>query len=110
MVIRRTCGDPDVMAEQLEHLITCAAQPHIQLHVVPMSAGIYAGLAGAFILADLPDGSRAGYVDNQLAAQIVEHPDGVASLGLSWESIRGAALPLGQTLNLLEEAAKTWKS
>ncbi|PZF98048.1 helix-turn-helix domain-containing protein [Micromonospora deserti] len=108
MVVRRACGGPDVMAEQLEHLMACAEQPHIQLHIVPMSSGMYSGLAGAFILADLPDGSRAGYVDNQLAAQIVEQPEGVASLGLSWDAVRGEALPLGQTLDLLKEAAKTW--
>ncbi|MER7459739.1 helix-turn-helix transcriptional regulator [Micromonospora sp. NPDC126480] len=108
MVVRRACGGGDVMAEQVEHLLTCAEQPHIQLHVVPLSAGIYSGLAGAFILADLPDGSRAGYVDNQLAAQITGQPDPVASLGLSWDSVRGEALPLGQTLDVLKEAAKTW--
>ncbi|MFG2061274.1 helix-turn-helix transcriptional regulator [Micromonospora sp. NPDC048871] len=108
MVLRRACGGPDVMAEQLEHLITCAEQPHIQLHVVPLSAGIYSGLAGAFILADLPDGDRAAYMDNQLAAQIVGQPDSVASLGLAWDAVRSEALPLGQTLDVLKEAAKTW--
>ena len=96
------------MAEQVEHLMTCAEQPHIQLRIVPLSAGIYSGLAGAFILADLPDGSRAGYVDNQLAAQIAGQPDPVVGLGLSWDAVRGEALPLGQTLDILKEAAKTW--
>jgi len=108
MVVRRACGGSEVMAEQLEHLMSCAQQPHIQLHIVPMSAGIYSGLAGAFIVADLPDGSRAGYVDNQSAAQIVEQPEGVASLGLSWDAVRAEALPLGLTIDVLEKAAKTW--
>ncbi|MFI6256035.1 DUF5753 domain-containing protein [Micromonospora zamorensis] len=110
MAVRRACGGPDVMAEQVEHLMSYAEEPHIQLHVVPMSAGMYSGLAGAFILADMPDGSRVGCVDNQLSAQIVEQPEGIASLGLSWEAVRGEALPLGQTLGLLKEAAKTWTS
>ncbi|MFY1705338.1 helix-turn-helix domain-containing protein [Micromonospora sp. WMMA1923] len=108
MVLRRVCGDPGVMAEQVVHLLTYADMPHIQLHVVPLSAGIYSGLAGAFILADLPDGSRAGYADTQLSAQITDRPEPVASLGLSWDAVRGEALPLGQTLDVLKEAAKTW--
>ncbi|WBB54150.1 helix-turn-helix transcriptional regulator [Verrucosispora sp. WMMD573] len=108
MVLRRACGGPDVMGEQVEHLLSCAEQPHIRLQVVPLSAGIYPGLAGAFILADLPDGMRAGYVDNQLAAQIAGEPDSLASLGLAWDAVRGEALPLGQTLDVLKEAAKTW--
>ncbi|MER7165610.1 helix-turn-helix transcriptional regulator [Micromonospora sp. NPDC000207] len=108
MALRRACGSADVMAEQLAHLVTCAESPHIQLHVVPQSAGIYSGLAGAFVLADLPDGGRAGYVDNQLSAQIVEHPEGIARLGLSWEAVRGEALPLSMTIDALTEVAKTW--
>ncbi|MFC8848807.1 MULTISPECIES: helix-turn-helix transcriptional regulator [unclassified Micromonospora] len=108
MVLRRACGGPDVMAEQVEHLLTCAEQPHIQLHVVPLSAGIYPGLNGAFILADLPDGSRAGCVDHQLKSQTTGQPDPVVSLGVRWEAVRGEALPLGQTIDVLKEAAKTW--
>ncbi|WP_165945614.1 helix-turn-helix transcriptional regulator [Micromonospora sp. KC606] len=108
MVVRRACGGPDVMAEQIEHLLTCAEQPHIQLHIVPLSAGIYSGLAGAFILADMPDGSRAGCADHQLKSQTVGQPDSIAHLGLSWDAVRGEALPLGQTLDVLKEVAKTW--
>ncbi|MCM0677879.1 helix-turn-helix transcriptional regulator [Micromonospora phytophila] len=108
MVLRRPSGGPDVMREQLEHLIDCAERPTIQLQVVPTSLGMYSGLAGAFILADLPDGARAGYIDNQLSAQIAEQPGVVASLGLSWDAVRGEALPLGMSLDILKEAAKTW--
>ncbi|SFB88144.1 helix-turn-helix domain-containing protein [Micromonospora sediminimaris] len=108
MVLRRACGGADVMAEQVEHLVTCAEQPHIQLHIVPLSAGIYPGLAGAFILADLPDGSRAACVDHQLESQTTGQPDPIARLALAWDVVRGEALPLGQTLDVLKEAAKTW--
>ncbi|SCF48420.1 Transcriptional regulator, contains XRE-family HTH domain [Micromonospora matsumotoense] len=108
VVLRRACGGPAVMAEQLEHLVACAEQPHIRLRIVPMSAGMYSGLAGAFILADLPDGSRTGYVDNQLAAQVIGQADLIASLGVSWDAIQGETLPLRPTLDLLTEVAKTW--
>jgi transcriptional regulator with XRE-family HTH domain len=110
MVVRRACGGPDVMAEQLEHLLTCAEQPHIQVQIVPLSAGIYSGLAGAFILADLPDGSRAGCVDHQLESQTTGQPDAIARVGLAWDAVRGEALPLRQSLDVLKEAAKTWTS
>jgi transcriptional regulator with XRE-family HTH domain len=108
MVISRTCGDASVMAEQLEHLVTCAERPEIQLQIVPTEVGMYSGLAGAFIIAELPDGSRFGHVDNQLVAQIVERPDIVASLGVTWDAIRSEALPCRSSLDLLKEAAKRW--
>ncbi|MFI7514241.1 helix-turn-helix transcriptional regulator [Micromonospora echinofusca] len=110
MVVRRACGGPDVMVEQLEHLLTCAEQPHIQVQIVPLSAGIYSGLAGAFILADLPDGSRAGCVDHQLESQTTGQPEAIARVGLAWDAVRGEALPLRQSLDVLKEAAKTWTS
>nr|MDT0659685.1 helix-turn-helix transcriptional regulator [Micromonospora sp. DSM 115978] len=108
LVLHRVCGGPEVMAEQVEHLMTCAEQPNIQLLIVPQERGIYSGLAGSFILADLPDASRAGYVDNQLEAHIVLQPDAVAKLGVSWDNVRSEALPRSSTLELLKEAAKTW--
>ncbi|MFK3979762.1 helix-turn-helix transcriptional regulator [Micromonospora sp. NPDC050397] len=107
-VIRRPCGRPGVMAEQLEHLVTQAEQEHIQLHLVPAEVGMYPGLAGAFILAELPDNFRVGHVDTQLKAQIVLRADDVANLSMTWESVRGIALPRGQSLDLLKEVAKTW--
>ncbi|PTA43753.1 XRE family transcriptional regulator [Micromonospora sp. RP3T] len=108
VVLRRPCGGPDVMREQLVHLIDQAERPHIELQVVPVSTGMYSGLAGAFILADLPGGNRAGYVDNQLSAQVAEQPEVIASLGLAWDAVRSEALPTGMSLDMLKEAAKTW--
>ncbi|WP_165521811.1 helix-turn-helix domain-containing protein [Micromonospora zingiberis] len=110
MVLRRPCGGPDVMAEQVEHLLAAAEQPNIRLRVVPLSAGIYSGLAGAFILADLPDGSRAGCTDHQLESQSTGQPDAIARLALVWDAVQGEALTVGQSLDVLKEAAKRWAS
>ncbi|MEV0329674.1 helix-turn-helix transcriptional regulator [Micromonospora echinospora] len=108
MVIRRTCGSTKIMAEQVDHLIGLAEQPNVQVHVVPLSAGLYPALAGGFIVADLPDSGRAGYIDNQLSGQVVDRPDDVARLALAWDALRGEALPGRQSLDLLREVAKTW--
>lgn len=108
MVLKRQAGSGEVMAEQMAHLLACAEHPKIHLQVIPATLGMYSGLAGAFILADLPDAHRSGYVDNQLTAQIVERPDDIATLALSWDALRDEALPRSQTLDLLKEAAKSW--
>jgi len=107
-VVRRMCGSAEVMYEQVEHLITCAETPNIQLQVVPSEVGMYPGLAGAFIIADLPDATRVGYLDNQLSAQVVLRSEDVANLGVAWDNVLGNALPRSQSLNLLKEATKQW--
>lgn len=108
MVVRRTCGSTKIIAEQVDHLVTLAEQPNIQVHVVPLAAGLYPALAGGFIVADLPDNGKAGYIDNQLSGQVVDRADDVARLGLAWDALRGQALSRRQSLDLLKEAATTW--
>ena len=108
MVIRRLCGSREVMAEQLERLVSLAERPNVNLRIVPTALGLYLGMAGGFTIADLPDATRVGYVDNQLSAQVVTRGEDVASLGLSWDAVHGEALPRAQTLDLLKEVTKSW--
>ncbi|MFG2108047.1 DUF5753 domain-containing protein [Micromonospora chersina] len=101
-------GDRDLMREQVEHLATCAAMPAVQVHVVPKDIGMYAGLGGGFILAELPAGEHVAHADSQARAQIVNDAADVATLSRRWERIRGEALPRAQSLELIRKAAGSW--
>ncbi|MFJ8163497.1 helix-turn-helix domain-containing protein [Streptomyces sp. NPDC096136] len=59
--LHRTVGDRETMREQLEHLNTLGAQPHITVQVLPHTAGAHAGLLGQFSILGFPD-SDAGVV------------------------------------------------
>ncbi|MGI5213218.1 helix-turn-helix domain-containing protein [Plantactinospora sp. CA-290183] len=108
-VLRRPVPDqPGLMREQVEQIAALAELEHVQVQVVPASTGLYLGLTGQFILADLPDVSRFGHADNQLKAQRVDHPVDLASLARTWEVVRNHALPLRQSLELIKEVAKSW--
>ncbi|TNH29454.1 XRE family transcriptional regulator [Micromonospora orduensis] len=108
-IIRRpAAGDRALMAEQLAHLVGCANLPSVQLHLVPHDTATYPGLDGPFTLAELPDGTRVAHVDSQARAQILDQPSDIATLERRWERIRGEALPRGRSLELLEEAARSW--
>jgi hypothetical protein len=105
---RPVLDQPGLMAEQLEHLVEQAGREHIQVHVVPADAGMYLGLAGQFIIAELPDGARVAHADNQLSAQIVDAPADIAKLAKTWEIVRNEALPRRQSIELIKEVAKSW--
>ncbi|MEV1157713.1 DUF5753 domain-containing protein [Micromonospora chokoriensis] len=108
-VLRRTLGDDRaMMREQCEHLAACAELPSVQIHVVPEGAGMYPGLGGPFILADMPDGTRLAHVDGQARAQIIEVAAEVATLDRRWARISGEALPRAQSLELIRKAAASW--
>ncbi|MFY1693651.1 helix-turn-helix domain-containing protein [Plantactinospora sp. WMMB782] len=106
--LERPVGGPDVMREQLRHLLEVAARPRIHLHVVPKGVGAYPGLNGAFVIATPPEGGDVAYLDNQLQGTIVERTADVHSMRQTWESVRAEAMPHGATLTLISEAAKSW--
>ncbi|MFY1691751.1 DUF5753 domain-containing protein [Plantactinospora sp. WMMB782] len=105
---RHVNGNGRLMREQIERIIAFADLPTVQVHVVPAGVGMYPGLGGPFILADLPDGVRAAHVDSQVRAQIVDGAADIATLGHRWERIRGKALSEEQSLDLLREVATSW--
>ncbi|WP_307804144.1 helix-turn-helix domain-containing protein [Micromonospora echinofusca] len=108
-VLRRPVGGPAVMREQLDHLVTLAgARPRVRIHVVPYSAGAYAGLDGPFVMATLPSGDDLLFVEGPFHGRTYDGAEDVQSAIQVWESVRGVALPQQQSLDLIAEVARTW--
>ncbi|MEV0942762.1 Scr1 family TA system antitoxin-like transcriptional regulator [Micromonospora wenchangensis] len=101
-------GRPDLMREQCAHLAACAELPTVQVHVVPTETGMYAGLGGPFVVAELDDGTRVAHVDGQVRAQIIDQRTDIAVLERRWARIVGEALPRARSLELVRKAAASW--
>lgn len=99
-------GDRELMREQVKHLVECAGLPSVQVLIVPRGVGMYPGLGGPFIVAELPGGEHVAHVDSQAKAQIVNDASEVATLNRRWERIRSEAFPRSHSLDLIREAAK----
>jgi transcriptional regulator with XRE-family HTH domain len=106
-VLHRPVGGPEVMAEQVARLATGA---RAVVHVVPLSVGHYVGLDGAFVLADLDDGTELCLFDNLLGGEVTELRDDVACARRAWEAVRSEALSRRQSALLLKEVAEAWSS
>jgi transcriptional regulator with XRE-family HTH domain len=109
-VLRRAIGGPQVMREQVGRLTEAARQPNIMIQIISASTGAHEGLAGSFTLADFEDAATAGHVECVVRGIPVEDAKDVALLNLTWDTLRGDALPRVASLTLLEEAAKSWTS
>ncbi|WP_241825295.1 helix-turn-helix domain-containing protein [Micromonospora sp. CB01531] len=108
-VLRRRIGGPDVMREQLQHLVKLGSTlPRVRIHVVPVSAGAYPGLAGHFVIATSPAGEDIVYLEGQRHGQAVDRADFGQEMVEVWESIRGEALSQQQSLDLIAKVAETW--
>lgn len=100
MVLRR--GPRDIVKAQLGHLADASHQPHIKIRVIPVeSESLHVGLSGAFDLASMPDGRRAGHMDDQLTGHPVTAPGDLAHLELAWEEIDALALPVIQSRDII---------
>src|SRR5205823_5343156 len=49
-VIHRVVGGPQVMAEQLQHLLTLGKQTNVTIQVVPFETGSYGTMSSGFII------------------------------------------------------------
>ncbi|MGW0433388.1 helix-turn-helix domain-containing protein [Micromonospora sp. NPDC003197] len=108
-VLRRCVGGPDVMREQLRHLVKLGESlPRVRIHVAPWSAGVYPGLNGPFVIATSPVGEDTVYVEGQLHGQTFDRRDDVQLAIQLWETIRSLALSHQQSLELMAEVAETW--
>lgn len=107
-ILHRPVGGPKVMAGQLRHLVEAARRPWVHIQVVPLAAGAYPGLNGAFALATPPEGEDSAYLDNQLQGYVVQRRADVLSVAEAWEVVRSQALSQEQSLRMIEEAAQRW--
>lgn len=95
-VIRRVIGSPEVMREQLQHLLELSHRPNVDLRILPFSAGAHPGMTGSFSMLRFPE-------DNGLATIFVEvqagalYPDRPADLErYTWVFQRLTELALSQ--------------
>lgn len=101
-------GPPEILKEQLGHLVDVGHRSHVRVRMVPMwTGGLHAGLAGPFIIATLPEGRRAGYMDDQLVGHMATGNGDLDTLELAWAEVDALALPVDQSrdaiLRMLDE-------
>jgi transcriptional regulator with XRE-family HTH domain len=107
-VLWRDAGGPEVMYEQLMHLIEISCR-NIKIKVLPN--GVRLGTQGPFVLATLEDGSTAAYLETAVRGLVTVAPDDIARAEALWEAIKAEALPLGMSKELIKRTAEErWAS
>lgn|SRR5690606_29623216 len=107
-VLRHPVGDPQVMREQIEHLIASSSRAR-PVQVIPVGARSYHHLEGSFVIASV-DGRELAYVEAPERGFIMSDADIVARFKRRWDTIRSEALPVGQSIELMTEVAHQWST
>ncbi|MCO5991232.1 helix-turn-helix transcriptional regulator [Actinoallomurus spadix] len=99
-VLREIVGGPGVMKEQLAHLLEMAQRPNVSIQVIPARAPVY--VASPFTLLGHMESADLAYVDGAGGhGQLIGDPRQVHSLAVRFDWIRGVALPMSESEELI---------
>lgn len=100
-------GGPEVIAAQLAHLLKEAESPHITLQVLPFAVGVPPA-AESFTLLTFDEGPNVAYADTVMAGQLIDSPEAVANATATYDRLRAAVLPPGQSLSTIRSVMEEY--
>lgn len=104
--LRRTVGGPEVMREQLRHLVEMAERPNITVVVLPLSGGVHPGMVSSFTLLKFPEDLDPDivYVEG-LTGDVYEEGEAAERYRVVFDDLRTAALGPAESVELINKAA-----
>ncbi|MFG2017622.1 helix-turn-helix domain-containing protein [Actinomadura geliboluensis] len=103
--LHRLTGSPEIMKEQLEHVLQLAEGGIVTVQVVP-SRGEHLGNLGACALATMPDRSEIAHVDMTVRGMTLTDADDIAGVSKALLSVRSLALPVDQSLQMIRKVVR----
>ncbi|MFY1597350.1 helix-turn-helix domain-containing protein [Micromonospora sp. WMMD737] len=106
--IRRQVGSPETMAEQLNHLVTIAGLPHVDVQVLPFAAGAHPGTPGAFVVLGFTDPAdrEVVYIETMAGDLYPEGDADVQAAVQAFDRLRATALGPDDSVLMIRDTAK----
>lgn len=98
-------GAPDVMVDQLSHLVEMMNRPNVTVQVVSQRAPWHPGLAGPFILFEFPDAGPLVYFEHHSTGAFVPTEHDVEVYRKAIDSIRKVAKDAATSLDHISSIA-----
>lgn len=103
--LRRPIGGPQVMAEQLRHVIAHADLPHVEVRVLPFARGAHTGLDGTYVTLDFAKARSIVYLEHKRSSLFVDEPEDVAPFQEATDILMEAALDSPESVEFLSRVA-----
>ncbi|WP_345963507.1 helix-turn-helix transcriptional regulator [Streptomyces sp. BRB040] len=88
----REIGGPEVMRDQLAHLLGFAAAPWVRIQVLPLAAGQHAGMMGTFNLLRFDTNPDLFYMDRYDRGHMTADPDVIKERSFGYARLQASAL------------------
>jgi DNA-binding XRE family transcriptional regulator len=111
-VLHRCVGAPDVMHDQLLHLVEMSGRPRVSVQVLPAEVGAHVGLGGAFAIASFADDTPGMvYFETSDEGEVSKLPARLARMTVTYDALRDDALNARASRDLMRKVAEeTWKA
>jgi len=105
-VLHRAAGEEIVLLEQLTHLLKMAESPTITIRVLPLSAGVHAGVSNTFVLLTFPalleNDPGVVYTEDRVRGTYYDEPDVITRHRCTLHRLRDAAHPVEESRATLQ--------
>ncbi|RKN39280.1 helix-turn-helix domain-containing protein [Streptomyces hoynatensis] len=105
-VFRRPLKNREAWNRQLQRLLDDDQLPNVTLQVLPFMDGLHALLGGALTILWLPDGTCAAYSEGSKSGEMIEEPEAVEQLRLSYDELGALALTRKDSLEFIHNLLK----
>ncbi|MEU9563861.1 helix-turn-helix transcriptional regulator [Streptomyces sp. NPDC048161] len=107
-VLRRPVGGPEVMAEQIMHIVRLAESRRVRVHVLPFALGSHPLMQSMLTLMWFEDQPPAAYTEAISIGKVQDSPAAVQRLQSVYDLALSDALPLEESLALMRATAKEY--
>ncbi|WP_405743732.1 helix-turn-helix transcriptional regulator [Streptomyces sp. NBC_01525] len=108
--LRTIVGDYEVMAGQLEYLLSLTESPDFRLQVMPFSASIPATSTMPFIVLRFPDSPTVLYTETRVGGRMHDSAQTVEAALDDYDLLRAHALSPDHSLNLIKSLLKEYRA
>lgn len=106
-VLDHLVASPEVMREQLTHLLALSELPNVTIQLV-RNNGRPAGTGGAFVVATMEDRSEVSYLETTVRGITTDDPSDLARLSDVLRELRARALPEDMSQDMMRKALERW--
>ncbi|MCX3058514.1 helix-turn-helix domain-containing protein [Streptomyces beihaiensis] len=107
-VLRRAVGGPEVMAEQITHMVRLVEDGRVRVHVLPFGLGVLPLMQGMLTLMRFEDQPPVAYSEGIQVGRVHDSPAMVARLEGAYDLALGDAMPLKESLAFMRATAKEY--
>jgi transcriptional regulator with XRE-family HTH domain len=105
MALRRTMGDPAMLAGQLQHLLAASARRHIAIKVLPFDAEAAIAMQGQLIMIECPHQPTLCFEESRSTTAFLEDEVFINQARLAWKRLSASARSEDDSRQLIAEFA-----